>query len=65
MGGSAVDPDSGMADDSHVFKDGKDTYSCVLGLSDVQTNKNSFYKMQLLEANERKRFVSHYIVSVF
>lgn len=53
VGGLAVDPDSGLVDIAHVYTDGKDKYTCVLGLSDVQTNKNSFYKIQLLESNKK------------
>lgn len=56
VGGLAVDPDSGLDDIAHVYTDGKDKYTCVLGLSDVQTNKNSFYKIQLLESNKKDKF---------
>lgn len=56
VGGSAVDPDSGMEDLTHVYNDGKDIWTAVLGLSDVQKNKNSFYKLQILESNGGKRY---------
>ena len=57
VGGLAVDPDSDLVDEAHVYSDGKDAYTCVLGLSDVQTNKNSYYKIQLLESNNKNRLI--------
>ncbi|RZF40692.1 hypothetical protein LSTR_LSTR007983 [Laodelphax striatellus] len=55
QGGTAVDPDSGLVDEAHVYKKGDDIYSVVLGLTDVQRDKNSFYKLQILESNDTKK----------
>lgn len=53
--GTAVDPDSGLSDVAHVYKDGRDVYSAALSLTDLQTGKNSFYKLQLLESDNKRR----------
>lgn len=53
--GLAVDPDSGLEDISHVYVKGKTIYNSVLGLTDIQRNKNSFYKLQLLEADNKNK----------
>jgi len=50
--GLAVDPDSGLEDIAHVYVEGNNNYSIVLGLTDIQRNKNSYYKLQLLEADK-------------
>ncbi|KRT82026.1 hypothetical protein AMK59_5757, partial [Oryctes borbonicus] len=55
-GGSAVDPDSGIDHTSHVYSDGNDKYTVVLGLTDIQRKKNSFYKLQLLESDAGNRY---------
>ncbi|XP_055838265.1 poly [ADP-ribose] polymerase [Episyrphus balteatus] len=54
--GLAVDPDSGLDREAHVYVDGKDKYSVVLAQTDIQTNKNSYYKMQLLQADTKNRY---------
>ncbi|KAH8324953.1 hypothetical protein KR067_002329 [Drosophila pandora] len=54
--GMAVDPDSGLDDIAHVYSRGKDKYNVVLGLTDIQQNKNSFYKLQLLEADKKSKY---------
>ena len=54
-GGGVVDPDSGLEDKAHVLK-AKDTlYSVVLGIVDIQNDKNSYYKMQILEDDKGKK----------
>ncbi|KAK5642118.1 hypothetical protein RI129_008285 [Pyrocoelia pectoralis] len=55
-GGTAVDPDSGMEDCAHVYISGKDKYTAVLGLTDIQKQKNSYYKLQLLESDVGKQY---------
>ncbi|XP_066991017.2 poly [ADP-ribose] polymerase [Anabrus simplex] len=55
-GGGAVDPDSGLDDVAHVYQEGKDVYNAVLGLTCLQTGKNSFYKLQVLAADTGNRF---------
>lgn len=55
LGGDAVDPECGLVDNVHVYSakiNGKIVhYSIILGLVDVERNKNSYYRMQLLESN--------------
>ncbi|CAG9763321.1 unnamed protein product [Ceutorhynchus assimilis] len=56
-GGTAVDPDSGLEDIAHVYVDReKAKWSVVLGLTNVQDNKNSFYKLQLLQSDKGDRY---------
>ena len=54
-GGAAVDPDSGLDDVAHVYKKGDDIYNAVLGMTDLQSGKNSFYKLQVLESDRANR----------
>lgn len=54
--GLAVDPDSGLEDVAHVYvSPKKEKYNVVLGITDIQKNKNSFYKLQLLESDMKNR----------
>ncbi|XP_044742670.1 poly [ADP-ribose] polymerase isoform X2 [Chrysoperla carnea] len=55
-GGGAVDPDSGLEDVAHVYQKGDDKYNVVLGRTDIQTNKNSYYKLQILQADKGQKF---------
>ncbi|XP_060519943.1 poly [ADP-ribose] polymerase [Cylas formicarius] len=55
-GGGAVDPDSGLEDVAHVYQNGEDKFTAVLGLTDVQSNKNSYYKLQVLQSDQGNRF---------
>lgn len=51
-----MDPDTGLEDEAHVYVNPQgDKYSVVLSQTDVITQKNSFYKLQLLESDDRKR----------
>lgn len=52
-GGAVVDPDSNLDDVAHVYKRGNDLYSAVLGITDIQSGKNSYYKLQLLTDNRK------------
>ncbi|XP_043656906.1 poly [ADP-ribose] polymerase isoform X1 [Drosophila teissieri] len=54
--GLAVDPDTGLEDIAHVYVDGKNKYNIVLGLTDIQRNKNSYYKLQLLKADKMEKY---------
>lgn len=49
--GTVVDPKSKLQSTTHVYRKDKVLYSCVLGLTDIQKNKNSFYKLQVLESD--------------
>ncbi|KAI5636400.1 poly(ADP-ribose) polymerase catalytic domain-containing protein [Phthorimaea operculella] len=57
-GGTAVDPDSGLEDVAHVYRDEEDgaKYTVVLCKTDVVTQKNSYYKLQVLEADNKKKY---------
>ncbi|XP_046804661.1 poly [ADP-ribose] polymerase isoform X2 [Lucilia cuprina] len=55
--GLPVDPDSGLEDVAHVYvSKNKDKYNVVLGKTDIQSNKNSYYKLQLLESDNKNRY---------
>ena len=42
----------GLMNSTHVYKEGEDLYTAVLGLVDITTGTNSFYKLQLLESDK-------------
>ncbi|CAG2173208.1 unnamed protein product, partial [Oppiella nova] len=52
--GNVVDPECEVADVTHIYKQGTDVYSVVLSQVDLSRNKNSFYKLQLLEHDTMK-----------
>ncbi|KAL7019197.1 hypothetical protein ACKWTF_011043 [Chironomus riparius] len=56
--GTALDPESGLDDVAHVYRDNitNQLYTSVLGLTDITKNKNSFYKMQVLESDAGKNY---------
>lgn len=56
--GTAVDPDSGISDIAHVYRDKitNTLYTAILGYTDIQKNKNSFYKIQVLQADKGNKF---------
>lgn len=57
LDGTAVDPECGLDENAHVFSatlnDEKVYYSVILGLVDIEHNKNSYFRMQLLESNDQ------------
>ncbi|XP_067841290.1 poly [ADP-ribose] polymerase 1 [Heptranchias perlo] len=55
-GGGAVDPDSGLEDSAHVFEQSGRILSATLGLVDITRGTNSYYKLQLLEDDNKKRY---------
>ncbi|XP_078399002.1 poly [ADP-ribose] polymerase 1 [Cetorhinus maximus] len=55
-GGGAVDPDSGLEDSAHVFEQGGRILSATLGLVDISRGSNSYYKLQLLEDDNKRRY---------
>lgn len=55
-GGTAVDPDSGLEDVAHVYSKGNEKYTVVLGITDIQKQKNSYYKLQVLEADKGGKY---------
>lgn len=54
-GAAAVDPDSKLDHVAHVLEENKNIYNAVLGLVDIEKGTNSFYKLQLLEADSGNR----------
>lgn len=50
--GSQVDPKSKLDKTTHIFEDNGYIYNAALIYSDIQNDKNSFYKIQLLENDE-------------
>ncbi|XP_006812383.1 poly [ADP-ribose] polymerase 1-like [Saccoglossus kowalevskii] len=55
-GGAAVDPDSGLEDEAHVYSAKGSVYNAILGLVDVTKGTNSYYKLQLLEHDNTKKW---------
>lgn len=58
-GGIAVEPQSGLEHMAHVYKHNNDVWNANLCLSDVQTGKNSYYKIQLLESDNNNRYYNY------
>ncbi|CRK91707.1 CLUMA_CG005353, isoform A [Clunio marinus] len=54
--GAAVDPQSGVDDIAHVYRFDNVLYTSVLSLTDISKNKNSYYKVQVLEADKGGRY---------
>ncbi|EFN69632.1 Poly [ADP-ribose] polymerase [Camponotus floridanus] len=55
-GGGAVDPDSGLENCAHIYQKGKNKYTATLGLTDIQSKKNSYYKLQILKHDKFERY---------
>lgn len=49
--GTVVDPQTGLDEIAHVFRDEGVLYTSTLGLTDIQRNKNSFFKLQILKSD--------------
>lgn len=54
--GSQVDPKSKLEKTTHIFEDNGAKYSETLIYSDIQNKKNAFYKIQLLENNDKSGY---------
>ncbi|XP_055309208.1 poly [ADP-ribose] polymerase [Sitodiplosis mosellana] len=54
--GTAVDPDSKLEDIAHVYCEGKTKYFAILCNVDIAKDKNSYYKIQLLESDRDHRY---------
>ncbi|ORC82980.1 poly(ADP-ribose) polymerase [Trypanosoma theileri] len=48
-GRGVVDPFSGKADSCHVYENGEDLYQCTLNQTNISSNNNKYYILQLLE----------------
>lgn len=55
LDGSVVDPDSKLEDIAHVYDEGTLKYYAILDLVDIAANKNSYFKMQLLESDKEQK----------
>ena len=55
-GGGAVDPDSKLEDIAHVYARGKEKFTVVLGITDIQAKKNSYYKLQILKHDSQEKY---------
>ena len=55
-GGAAVDPDSELEDLAHVLEEKGEIYNAVLGMVDIVKGTNSYYKLQILEADSSSRY---------
>ena len=56
--GAAVDPESGLEDDAHVYRAGTgagEFMNVVLCQVDAGSGKNSFYRLQVLQADYGSR----------
>lgn len=53
--GSVVDPDSQLENIAHVYSEGDLKYYAILDLVDIAANKNSYFKMQLLESDKQQK----------
>lgn len=53
--GIAVEPQSELQHKAHVYKNNNEVWNANLCLSDVQTGKNSYYKLQLLQSDNKNR----------
>lgn len=53
--GTAVDPASQLEGVTHVYVENGIKYFAVLNLTDIQEDKNSYFKIQLLEGNNKQR----------
>ena len=56
-GGGVVDPESELEDVAHVLKKGGTLYAAVLGMVDVIQGTNSYYKLQVLRADQGFQYV--------
>ncbi len=56
--GAVVDPDSGLENDGHVLLEDKtqDPYSSVLSRTELALNLNSFYKLQIIEHDDKQNY---------
>ena len=52
----SVNPESGLVGQGHVLEDGGEVYDNDLAYSDSAKNSNKFYKMQIVEATNKKKY---------
>jgi poly [ADP-ribose] polymerase 1 len=54
--GTAIDPESGLEDVAHVYRHDGVLYTSVLSFTDIQKNKNSYYKLQVLQSDAGREY---------
>ncbi|XP_076293767.1 poly [ADP-ribose] polymerase-like isoform X2 [Lasioglossum baleicum] len=54
--GGMVDPDSKLQSVAHVYKIGNDNYTVTLVHTDIQSQMNNYYKLQILEHDKQKKY---------
>ncbi|XP_024936597.1 poly [ADP-ribose] polymerase isoform X2 [Cephus cinctus] len=55
-GGGAVDPESGLEDQAHVYQRKNENFTVTLGITDIQSKKNSYYKLQILKHDAQNKY---------
>lgn len=55
-GGAAIDPETGLENCAHVLEQNGKIFSATLGLVDISRGTNSYYKLQLLESDDKRRY---------
>ncbi|XP_047140981.1 poly [ADP-ribose] polymerase 1 isoform X1 [Hydra vulgaris] len=55
-GGAVVDPDSGLEGKCHILSVRGELFTAVLGLVDLLRGTNSYYKIQALEHDTKKKY---------
>ena len=54
-GGAAVDADSGLEDDAHVYQASGEFLNVVLSMVDAGSGQNSYYRLQVLQSDYGNR----------
>lgn len=54
--GTAIDPESGLQDIAHVYRHDGVLYGTTLSITDITKNKNSYYKLQVLESDAGSKY---------
>ncbi|XP_071962763.1 poly [ADP-ribose] polymerase 1-like isoform X2 [Antedon mediterranea] len=55
-GAATVDPDSHLEDQAHVLKKNNVLYNVTLSMVDITRGTNSYYKIQLLESDDNRKY---------
>jgi hypothetical protein len=55
-GRGAVDEDSGLADSAHILEERDDVWTFTGTVADVTSGINSYYILQLIEADNKNKF---------
>ncbi|KAL6066121.1 Poly [ADP-ribose] polymerase 1, variant 2 [Balamuthia mandrillaris] len=55
-GNSAVDPESGLHENGHIYEEDGTSYNAVLNMADISLGLNFYYKLQLIETDDKKEW---------